>query len=61
MARVRALRDHIEPKVHAYRKEGEEFEYTGKPYDHIEPVSKSRGAAKNEAEPATDEKPEAEE
>jgi hypothetical protein len=50
--RVRAIRDHIEPKVHAYRAAGDEFEFTGKLYEHIEKVGKSEAPAKNEDEPA---------
>lgn len=46
MARVRALRDHTEPKVHTFRQEGEEFEYSGKEYEHIEPVNKKSKAAR---------------
>jgi hypothetical protein len=35
---VRSLCDHYNKQ---YRREGEEFEYSGPPYEHIEPVEQA--------------------
>lgn len=49
MTLVRSKVAHIQPGVHSYREEGEQFEHDGKPYKHVEVVKQSR-ASKEAAE-----------
>jgi hypothetical protein len=50
MALVRAKITHTQPGAYAYRTQGEEFEYTGKLYKHVELVKEPV-----KAKPAKDE------
>lgn len=49
MALVRAKVTHIQPGTYAYRTQGEQFEYEGKPYKHVE-VLKSKPKQEEEIE-----------